>query len=274
MNKLVDETVARYGRVDAALLNAGIEGQTKPIGDYPADVFDKVMGRQRRPALALVPEKQSVMRAMDATGGSIVITSSTSGIRATPNMSAYTASSNAVIGLMLRCRRSAQADPRQHGQPLADLDTPMISSIEAMRGVAGRNDQPLRGTPLGRYGKPEEVAKLMLFLACDELLELLHRWRLHGGRWRFRGAARASPLGGPGKPAAPGNTLVEIRRSSRSRMSTPPPRSGSDRGTWPRAWPLTILEIRDRNWMSCGRRDCAAFSTCCSIASSKDGSSN
>jgi NAD(P)-dependent dehydrogenase (short-subunit alcohol dehydrogenase family) len=167
VKKLVDETVARYGRVDAALLNAGIEGQTKPIGDYPADVFDKVMAVNVRGVwLGL----KYVMRAMDATGGSIVITSSTSGIRATPNMSAYTASKHAVIGLM----RSAAVEgaPKQirvNTVNPSPIDTPMISSIEAMRGVAGRNDQPLaRGTPLGRYGKPEEVAKFMLFLTCDD----------------------------------------------------------------------------------------------------------
>jgi NAD(P)-dependent dehydrogenase (short-subunit alcohol dehydrogenase family) len=85
-------------------------------------------------------------------------------------MSAYTASKHAVIGLM----RSAAVEgaPRQirvNTVNPSPIDTPMISSIEAMRGVAGRNDQPLaRGTPLGRYGKPEEVAKLMLFLACDD----------------------------------------------------------------------------------------------------------
>ena len=49
------------------------------------------------------------------------------------------------------------------------IDTPMIASLEKMRGLAGRNDQPMAaGTPLGRYGTPEEVARMMLFLASDE----------------------------------------------------------------------------------------------------------
>ena len=44
-----------------------------------------------------------------------------------------------------------------------------MTSLEQMRGVAGRNDQPLAGaTPLKRYGKPEEVAQMMLFLACGD----------------------------------------------------------------------------------------------------------
>jgi NAD(P)-dependent dehydrogenase (short-subunit alcohol dehydrogenase family) len=66
----------------------------KPIGEYPADAFDRVMAVNVRGVwLGL----KYVMKAMDTTGGSIVITSSTSRIRATPNVSAYTASTHAVI---------------------------------------------------------------------------------------------------------------------------------------------------------------------------------
>ncbi len=167
VKKLVDDTLARYGHVDAALLNAGIEGQVTPIGEYPAETFDKVMAVNVRGVwLGL----KYVMKAMDATGGSIVITSSTSGIRATPNMCAYTASKHAVIGLMRSAAiEGASKQIRVNTVNPSPIDTPMMTSIEVMRGVAGRNDQPLaRATPLGRYGKPEEVAKIMLFLASDD----------------------------------------------------------------------------------------------------------
>jgi NAD(P)-dependent dehydrogenase (short-subunit alcohol dehydrogenase family) len=167
VKKLVDETVKRWGRVDAALLNAGIEGHVGPIEDYSADMFDKVIAVNVRGVwLGL----KYVMKAMAATGGSIVITSSTSGIRATPHMSAYTASKHAVIGLM-RAAAIEGADRRIRVNTVnpSPIDTPMIASLEKMRGFAGRNDQPMAaGTPLGRYGTPEEVARLMLFLASDE----------------------------------------------------------------------------------------------------------
>lgn len=165
--QLFSATLERFGRLDIALLNAGIEGRTLPIVDYPAEIFDKVMAVNVRGVwLGL----KHAMRAMSGTGGSIVITSSTSGIRATPHMSAYTASKHAVIGLMRSAAiEGAAAGIRVNTVNPAPIDTPMMASIEAMRGVAGRNDRPLaKGTPLGRYGTPEEVARMMLFLASDD----------------------------------------------------------------------------------------------------------
>ncbi len=167
VRRLVYETIVRWGRVDAALLNAGIEGKVGRIEDYEAETFDKVMAVNVRGVwLGL----KYVMKAMETAGGSIVITSSTSGIRATPHMSAYTASKHAVIGLMRSAAiEGADRKIRVNTVNPSPIDTPMIASLEKMRGLAGRNDQPMAtGTPLGRYGTPEEVAKLMLFLASDE----------------------------------------------------------------------------------------------------------
>jgi NAD(P)-dependent dehydrogenase (short-subunit alcohol dehydrogenase family) len=167
--QLFSATLERFGWLDIALLNAGIEGRTLPIVDYPAEIFDKVMAVNVRGVwLGL----KHAMRAMSGTGGSIVITSSTSGIRATPHMSAYTASKHAVIGLMRSAAiEGAAAGIRVNTVNPAPIDTPMMASIEAMRGVAGRNDRPLaKGTPLGRYGTPEEVARMMLFLASDDAI--------------------------------------------------------------------------------------------------------
>jgi len=165
--KLVDLTVSHFGKLDIAVLNAGIEGITTPLVDYPAEMFDKVMAVNVRGVwLGL----KYAMKAMETSGGSIVITSSTSGIRATTSLSAYTASKHAVIGLM----RSAALEGsdkkiRVNTVNPSPIDTPMIASLEKMRGLSGRNDQPMAtGTPLGRYGTPEEVARLMLFLASDE----------------------------------------------------------------------------------------------------------
>jgi NAD(P)-dependent dehydrogenase (short-subunit alcohol dehydrogenase family) len=132
-------------------------------------MFDRVMAVNTRGVWlglkALMPHLER------RGGGSLVLTSSTAGIRAVPDMSAYTASKHAVIGLMRSAAIEGSASNiRVNTVNPSPIDTRMIQSLEVMHGVAGSgSNQPLAGaTPLRRYGEPEEVARLMLFLASDE----------------------------------------------------------------------------------------------------------
>lgn len=164
---LAEQTMATHGRVDAVLLNAGAEGDVHPLPDYPTATFDKVMAVNVRGVwLGL----KYFMKAMEQTGGSIVITSSTNGIRATPNIAAYTAAKHAAIGLMRAgAVEGARNRIRINAVCPSPTDTPMVHTLAAKRGYEGRTDEPLaRSVPLGRYGRPEEIANLMLFLASDE----------------------------------------------------------------------------------------------------------
>ncbi len=165
----VAETVARFGKVDAALLNAGIEGAISPLTEYPTEMFDRVIAVNVRGVFLGL---KYVMTAMKQRGGSIVITSSTSGIRATPKLSAYTTSKHAVIGLMRSAALDGAADDiRVNTVNPSPIDTDMMAAIAEKIGVdpgAGSNRPLAQGTPLKRYGEPDEVAKLMLFLASDE----------------------------------------------------------------------------------------------------------
>ncbi len=162
-------TAERFGGIDIGMLNAGIEGALAPIGDYTVEMFDRVMAVNARGVWlglkALMPHLER------RGGGSLVLTSSTAGIRAVPDMSAYTASKHAVIGLMRSAAIEGSASNiRVNTVNPSPIDTRMIQSLEAMHGVDGSgSNQPLAGaTPLRRYGEPEEVARLMLFLASDE----------------------------------------------------------------------------------------------------------
>ena len=175
----VDTAVERYGGVDVLLANAGIEGRVSPIPDYPIDMFDRVMAVNVRGVwLGL----RSVIPAMTRRGGgSIVITSSTAGIRGTAGMSAYNTSKHAVIGLMrsaaLEC---APLGIRVNTVNPSPIETRMMRSLEQQRAEnlerAGNADAtPESVKALGasrialqRYGQPEEVARMMLFLASEE----------------------------------------------------------------------------------------------------------
>ena len=166
----VDATLTRFGGVDVALLNAGIEGKLAPFAEQTVEMFDKVMAVNVRGVWLgvrrLLPELEK------RGGGSIVVTSSTAGIRATRGLSPYNASKHAVIGIVRSAAlEGAAANIRVNTVNPSPIDTRMITSLEEQRGLAreGANVQPMSAaTPLQRYGEPEEVARLMLFLASEE----------------------------------------------------------------------------------------------------------
>jgi NAD(P)-dependent dehydrogenase (short-subunit alcohol dehydrogenase family) len=171
----VQTAVERYGGIDIFLANAGIEGVVQPITDYPIEVFDQVMAVNVRAVWLGLKYVIPVMRARG--GGSIVITSSTAGIRGGPGVSPYTTSKHAVIGLMraaaLEC---APLGIRVNTVNPAPIETRMMRSLEEMRASASGGATTVEQIkqhaasriPLKRYGTPEEVARLMLFLASDE----------------------------------------------------------------------------------------------------------
>ncbi len=171
----VNAAVTRWGGIDVLLANAGIEGALSLITDYPIDVFDRVMAVNVRGVwLGL---KYAVPAMLERGGGSIVITSSTAGIGGTPEMSAYGASKHAVIGLMRTAALEFAPSIRVNTVNPAPIETRMMRSIEEMR-VAALDDSNVTvevakqsvadRIPLQRYGSPEEVARLMLFLASDD----------------------------------------------------------------------------------------------------------
>lgn len=176
VQRFVNTAVERYGGIDVLLANAGIEGVVQSIIDYPIDVFDQVMAVNVRAVWLGLKYVMPLMRSRG--GGSIVITSSTAGIRGTAGMSAYGTSKHAVIGMMrVAALEGAAMGIRVNTVNPAPIETRMMRSLEEMR-ASVQNDPEMTvdrikhryasRIPLKRYGNPEEVARLMLFLASDE----------------------------------------------------------------------------------------------------------
>jgi len=175
VQSFVNMAVERHAGIDIFLANAGIEGVLQPITDYPIEVFDQVMAVNVRAVWLGLKYVIPVMRIRG--GGSIIITSSTAGIRGGQGMAPYTTSKHAVIGLMrAAAQECAPLGIRVNTVNPAATETRMMRAIEEMRtsaaGGAVTVEQVKRRTalriPLQRYGAPEEVARMMLFLASDE----------------------------------------------------------------------------------------------------------
>jgi NAD(P)-dependent dehydrogenase (short-subunit alcohol dehydrogenase family) len=168
VKRYANEAKKTFGSVDIFFNNAGIEGVVKPVTDYPEDEFDKVMAVNVKGVWSgnkyIVP--------LMADGGSIILSSSVAGLAGTPNVSAYVASKHAIIGLMRSLAYEvAEKKIRVNTINPSPVDNRMMRSLE--NGFApGQGDEAKKSfeqtIPLGRYAKPEEIAKAVLFLAGDD----------------------------------------------------------------------------------------------------------
>lgn len=161
----------RHGRIDVFLANAGIEGQPLLIPECPIEEFDRVMSVNVRGVFLGL---QQIIPAMaNHGGGSIVITSSMFGYKgASIGSAAYTTSKHAVVGLMrsaaLEC---ASLGIRVNTVHPAYLDGPMMQRVTDTMEPEAREkfrQRLQKQIPLGRFGLPDDVAQLMLFLASDD----------------------------------------------------------------------------------------------------------
>ena len=160
----------RYGGVDILLANAGIEGDVRPLVDYDEERFDQLMAVNVKGVFLGL--KVAVPALIKRGGGSIVITSSVAGVGGTPGIGPYCASKHAVIGLMRSAAKEyAGNNIRVNTVNPSPVETRMMRSLEA--GISPDNAEAIKARmessiPLGRYGEPEEIARVMLFLASDE----------------------------------------------------------------------------------------------------------
>lgn len=167
VQNMIQFTVATYGKLDVAINNAAITPDDKPIADFDEAYWDRLMSIDLKGvALSLKYEIKQMM--MQGGGGSIICTSSVSGIRPQPGTPAYIAAKHAVIGLT----KSAAMDYSPHGIRINSvapgaIDTPMLrGALEQFNLNAEEYAKQL--SMLGRFAKAEEVAQANLWLASDD----------------------------------------------------------------------------------------------------------
>ena len=162
---LVDKTVACFGRLDAAVNNAGTEGKPGPVTEQTAESYNATFETN---VLGVLLSLKHELRVMQAQGsGSIVNLSSTMGHRGAPGASVYTASKHAVEGLTKAAAlEAAPFGVRVNAVAPGPVDTEMLTRFT---GSAERKAGLLGGVPFKRAATPEEIARTIVFLASDKV---------------------------------------------------------------------------------------------------------
>jgi len=164
VQNLVDETVARFGRLDVAVNNAGTEGTPGPVTAQTAESYAATFDTNVLGVLLSLKHELRVMQAQGA--GSIVNLSSTMGHRGAPGASLYSASKHAVEGLTKSAALEAAAfGVRVNAVAPGPVDTAML---DRFTGTADRKAGLVAGVPLKRTGRPEEIADAIVFAASSK----------------------------------------------------------------------------------------------------------
>jgi NAD(P)-dependent dehydrogenase (short-subunit alcohol dehydrogenase family) len=161
---LVDQTVERFGRLDIAVNNAGTEGRPGPVVEQTAESYAATFDTN---VLGTLLSMKHELRVMTAQGsGSIVNISSTYGHEGAKGASVYAGSKHAVEGMTKSAAlEAAGSGVRVNAVAPGPTETAMLNRFT---GTAERKAALASGVPFGRIGQPEEIARVILFVASDE----------------------------------------------------------------------------------------------------------
>jgi NAD(P)-dependent dehydrogenase (short-subunit alcohol dehydrogenase family) len=158
---MVDKTVSTFGRLDAAFNNAGVMASLAPTANSTHEDWDRVIGINLRGVWICM--KHELPQMVRQGGGAIVNCSSVGGFTGNPGIASYIASKHGVIGLT----RTAALEYVSQGIRVNAI-CPGAIDTQVARDVVGGNDaayqEMVKGIPLGRIGRPEEIASAVLWL--------------------------------------------------------------------------------------------------------------
>ena len=159
---MVQRTVAEFGRLDAAFNNAGVMAKLAPTADSTRDEWDRVIGINLRGVWACMKYERRQMQ-RQGTGGAIVNNGSVGAMTGNPGIGSYIASKHGVVGLT----RTAALEYIKHGIRVNAINPGLIDTQIGRDVVAGDEKayaEMEKSVPIGRAGRPEEIASAVLWL--------------------------------------------------------------------------------------------------------------
>lgn len=164
VRRLVDGAVARFGRLDVAVNNAGIEGTPSPLTNVTPESYSEVFDANVLGVLLSLKYELRVMTAQKS--GSIINLSSTFGRIGGANVALYVASKHAVEGLTKSAAlEGAPFGIRVNAVAPGPVETEMLGRLA---GSAQGKEAFVQGVPLKRLGRPEEIAAAIVFVASPQ----------------------------------------------------------------------------------------------------------
>ncbi|MDD5262005.1 MAG: glucose 1-dehydrogenase [Methylacidiphilales bacterium] len=163
VKKLIDEVVKKYGRIDCAVNNAGVEGQLASTVDCSEANWDKVLSINLKGIWLCM--KHEIPQMLKQGGGAIVNMSSVLGLVGLPGYPAYAASKHGVVGLTKTAALEyAQAGIRVNAVCPGAVRTPLMGRMIKDNPNVITEELFVSLEPIGRVAEPEEVAQAVLWL--------------------------------------------------------------------------------------------------------------
>jgi len=167
---MIADTVARWGRLDVLYNNAGI-GTGNPVTQVSIEEWDRIIDINLRGVF--LGTKHAIPAMLQSGGGAIVNTASDAGLIGTPMLSAYCASKGGVV-LFTKATAAewGRMGIRVNCVCPGVIRTPILDPMLAMAKTMGASEEQVwarmgKAHPIGRVGKPEEVAEAVTWLASD-----------------------------------------------------------------------------------------------------------
>jgi NAD(P)-dependent dehydrogenase (short-subunit alcohol dehydrogenase family) len=176
----LEKTVETFGRLDFAFNNAGIEQPITPAADLTDEEWDRIVDINLRGVFLCMKHEIPLM--LEQGGGAIVNTSSGAGVKGIAGQAAYCAAKFGIVGLTKATALDyAKSNIRVNAVCPGIIETPMMDRFSG--GTPEGRERVIAQEPVGRMGKPEEIAAAVVWLCSDAAAFVIgHAMVIDGGQ--------------------------------------------------------------------------------------------